>query len=409
MKILVINSGSSSVKFTAFDMRDNTEMASGVVERIGLDNPQLSYTDSRGSHIKRQVPVSDVRNAVGIIIGCLTNQEYGVVKVKKEIEAVGHRVVHGGEKITASVIVTDAVKSIIAEYGELAPLHNPPNLKGIEACEEFYPHAQQVAVFDTAFHTTIPDHAFLYGLPYSLYTQDRIRRYGFHGISHKYVSREAARYIGQPLEKLKIITCHLGNGCSITAVDGGRSVDTSMGFTPLEGLIMGTRCGDIDPAIVFYLMEHKKLDNLQVNKLLSKHSGMLGLANIGSNDLRDIIEARDRGDTQADIAVRAFAYRIKKYIGSYVAAMGGLDILVFTAGIGENSPLIRSMACKGLNRPSGLGIMLDDEKNADGNCKLCAIHHDTSRVKVLVVPTNEEYEIAKETMHVVQNRDRIRT
>ncbi|MBN1635033.1 MAG: acetate kinase, partial [Deltaproteobacteria bacterium] len=401
--------GSSSVKFTALDMQGNAEMASGVVERIGLDNPQLSYANSRGNHIERQVSVSDVRNAMGIIIECLTNKEYGVVKINQEIEAVGHRVVHGGEKITEPVIVTDMIKSVIAEYGELAPLHNPPNLKGIKACEEIFPHAQQVAVFDTAFHTTIPEHAFLYGLPYSLYTQDRIRRYGFHGISHKYVSRQAAGYIGQPIEKLKIITCHLGNGCSITAVDGGRSVDTSMGFTPLEGLIMGTRCGDIDPAIVFYLMEHKKLDNLQVSELLLKHSGMLGLANIGSNDLRDIINARDKGDPQADIALRAFAYRIKKYIGSYMAAMGGLDMLVFTAGIGENSPLIRSMACKELDGQNALGIMLDDEKNADGNRKLCAIHHDTSRVKVLVVPTNEEYEIANETLHVVQNRDRIRT
>jgi len=314
-------------------------------------------------------------------------------------------VVHGGEEVNQPVVVDGEVKRIIEACFELAPLHNPFNLKGIEACEASLPGVPQVAVFDTAFHATIPEHAYLYGLPYRMVKEHRIRRYGFHGTSHKYVSAETARFLGVPPAELKIVTCHLGNGCSITAVDGGRSVDTSMGFTPLEGAIMGTRCGDIDPAIIFYLMEHKHMGPEEVNDLLNKKSGLLGLADVGSSDLRDIMAARAKGNQQADIAVRTFCYRIKKYIGAYAAAMGGLDVIVFTAGIGENSPPVRELVCDGLgDRTRGLGVAIDQEKNAAGNGKLDAIHRDESRVKVLVVPTNEEKEIANQTVEVLRAR-----
>jgi len=295
-------------------------------------------------------------------------------------------------------VVDDRVKQIVKECFELAPLHNPPNLEGIEACEDIFPGVPQVAVFDTSFHTTLPEYAYLYGLPYALYKEDKIRRYGFHGTSHQYVCRTAADFLNRPLEELKIISCHLGNGCSITAVDGGRSIDTSMGFTPLEGVMMGTRCGDLDPAIVFYLMEYKKLDPRQINDLLNKQSGLLGLAGIGSSDLRDILKAEESGNQQAVTALNVFAYRIKKYIGAYAFAMGGIDAVLFTAGIGENSPGIREMVCRGLE---GLGIVMDTEKNVAGNLAEREIQHNDSRVKILVIPTNEEKQIALQTLDLL--------
>jgi acetate kinase len=402
MYILVINTGSSSVKFTLFDMTRPAALASGLVERIGLAGTELHYRNGRGHSHRGEVVVRDTTEAVGIITAHLTHREYGVVQSLREIAAVGHRVVHGGEEINQPVIVDGEVKRIIAACFELAPLHNPFNLKGIEACEASLPGVPQVAVFDTAFHATIPRHAYLYGLPYRMVKEYRIRRYGFHGTSHKYVSAEAARFLGVPPAELKIVTCHLGNGCSITAVDGGTSVDTSMGFTPLEGVIMGTRCGDIDPAIIFFLMGHKHMGPDEVNDLLNKKSGLLGLADVGSSDLRDIMAARTKGNRQADTAVRTFCYRIKKYIGAYAAAMGGLDAIVFTAGIGENSPPVRELVCEGLgDRTRGLGVVVDPAKNAAGNGKLGAIHGDESRVKVLVVPTNEEKEIASQTVEVL--------
>ena len=293
------------------------------------------------------------------------------------------------------MVIDSGVKRVIKDCFDLAPLHNPPNLHGIEACEAIFPGVPQVAVFDTAFHATIPEHAYLYGLPYRLYREDKIRRYGFHGTSHQYVCRTAADHLDRPIEKLKIISCHLGNGCSITAVDGGRSIDTSMGFTPLEGLVMGTRCGDIDPAIVFYLMAHKQLDSRRVSDLLNKESGLLGLAETGSNDLRDILEAREIGNRQADTAVGVFAYRIRKYIGAYAFALGGIDAIAFTAGIGENAPPIREMVCRGLDP---LGIVLDPDKNTAAQRGPREIQDDKSRVKILVVPTNEEKEIAIQTL-----------
>lgn len=383
-------------------MKDGAELASGMVERIGLAGTRLHYKNFKGSNLGKEVVVADTVEAVGIIVGVLTDDQYGVIDREKEISAVGHRVVHGGEKMTAAVIIDGGVKRTIKECSTLAPLHNPHNLKGIEASEQHFPGAFQVAVFDTAFHATIPEHAYLYGLPYRLYHEDRIRRYGFHGISHKHVSGEAARFLNMPLDALKLITCHLGNGCSITAVKGGKSIDTSMGFTPLEGLMMGSRCGDLDPAIVLYLMEHKQLGHEEINELLNEKSGLLGVADIGSSDLRDILAAIASRNHQAGLAVKTFTYRIKKYIGAYIAAMGGLDAIVFTAGIGENSPIIRELVCDGLQRLNGLEIILDPEKNKASNNKLGEIQSRLSRVKILVVPTDEAREIAQQTVQLLQ-------
>ncbi len=398
MYILIINAGSSSVKFTLFKKDDLQMMIDGIVERIGLKGTKIHTKNAEGKQTSKETRVADTRQAVRLIADLLTDKNDNDIQPGVDIAGIGHRVVHGGEMISRSVVVDDRVKQIIRECFELAPLHNPPNLEGIEACEDIFPGVPHVAVFDTAFHTTIPEYAYLYGLPYALYKEDKIRRYGFHGTSHQYVSRTAANFLNRPLEELKIISCHLGNGCSITAVDGGRSIDTSMGFTPLEGLMMGTRCGDLDPAIVFYLMEHKQLDPRQINDLLNKQSGLLGLAGIGSSDLRDIFEASESGNQQTNTAIGVFTYRIKKYIGAYAFALGGIDAVVFTAGIGENSPGIREMVCRGLE---GLGIVMDTEKNVAGNLAEREIQHNDSRVKILVIPTNEEKQIALQTLELL--------
>jgi len=399
MNILVINAGSSSVKFTLFGIEDDTVMATGIVERIGLKGTQLYYRNLRGDEIRTNAEVADTSQAIDALTSLLMDEKLGVIRSKEEISAIGHRVVHGGEKIKTSALLTTAVKKIIAECFELAPLHNPLNMEGIKACEASFHGVPQAAVFDTAFHTTLPDYAYLYGLPYQLYQEDKIRKYGFHGTSHQYVCQAAAELLKQPFDELKIISCHLGNGCSITAVDKGKSIDTSMGFTPLEGLIMGTRCGDLDPAIVLYLMDHKSLDSSQINVLFNKQSGLLGLAGTGSSDLRDILADGEKGNQQAETAVNAFVYRIKKYIGAYTAAMGGLNAIVFTAGIGENSALIREMVCSGLE---GLGIILDPEKNVRANRKSCQVQSDQSRVVIMVVPTNEERAIALQTLALLR-------
>jgi acetate kinase len=401
MNILVINAGSSSVKLTLYNTQDNNALASGNVERIGRDGTRLHYANLRGDNVKRAITLEDTTAAIGELTSLLVEKRIGVIASTKEISAIGHRVVHGGERITAPTLITEQVKKIIVDYFKLAPLHNPPNMAGISACEAHFPGVPQVAVFDTAFHTTLPDYAYVYGLPYQLYQEDKIRRYGFHGTSHQYVSQTAAVSLNQPLTTIRLISCHLGNGCSITAVKEGKSIDTSMGFTPLEGLIMGTRCGDLDPAIVFYLMEHKQLDVEHINQLLNKQSGLLGLAGIGSNDLRDILSAKKEGHQQAKLAVNAFIYRIKKYIGAYTAAMGGLDVIVFTAGIGENSAKVRYMVCAGLK---DIGIILDHQKNAAADGKCCQIQHDRSRVKVMVIPTDEERAIAAQTLNVIQSK-----
>jgi acetate kinase len=395
MHVLVINAGSSSVKFTLFRKSDLQITADGIVERIGLKGTRVYHRNNGGEWITKEARVTDTRQAVGLIAKQLRDNDHKGIQSGTGIAGIGHRVVHGGERVKRPVVIDSNVKQIIKECFDLAPLHNPPNLYGIEACEDSFPDVPQVAVFDTAFHATIPEHAFLYGLPFKYYREDKIRRYGFHGTSHQYVCRTAAEFLNRPLGELKIVSCHLGNGCSVTAVDGGRSIDTSMGFTPLEGLVMGTRCGDIDPAIVFYLMSHKKLDPRQVNDLLNKESGLLGLAETGSSDLRDIFEAREAGNRQADTALAVFTYRIRKYIGAYAFALGGVDSIVFTAGIGENAPLIREMVCRGLDR---LGIVLDKEKNNAALRYAAEIQHIHSKVKILVIPTNEEKEIAGQTV-----------
>jgi acetate kinase len=403
MSILVINAGSSSVKFTLFQPDGETVRASGIVERIGFDGTRLKY-QGNGRSFDQSVDVRNADAAVGCILAELTHAEHGVVPGIEAIRAVGHRVVHGGERLTHPVVVDAGVKAYLAECARFAPLHNPHHLKGIEACERHMPHAVQVTVFDTAFHATIPPHAFLYGIPLRFYENDHVRRYGFHGISHKYVSETAARFLGEPAERLRMVTCHLGNGCSMTAVQGGRSVDTSMGFTPLEGLVMGTRCGDIDPAAVLFVMEQHGIDPAGMNDLLNKQSGLLALAGVGSNDLRDVIAAVDAGSARAAVALEIFCYRIRKYIGAFAAAMGGLDAVVFTAGIGENSPQVRERVCAGLGDAGGFGLRLDAAKNAAPGSRPRAIHAEGSRVRVLVVPTNEELEIARETMQVLAER-----
>jgi len=401
MYVLIINAGSSSVKFTLFKQDDLNMVIEGVVERIGLKGTKIHTKNAEGKRVSKEIPVADTRQAVGLIADLLTEKNDSDIQSGVDIAGIGHRVVHGGEMIRSSVMIDDEVKQIVKKCSDLAPLHNPPNLEGIEACEDIFPGVPQVAVFDTAFHTTIPEHAYLYGLPYALYREDKIRRYGFHGTSHSYVCRTAAEFLGRPLKDLKIISCHLGNGCSITAVDRGRSIDTSMGFTPLEGLMMGTRCGDLDPAIVFYLMEHKQLDPGQISDLLNKQSGLLGLAGIGSSDLRDIFEASESGNRQTEVAVDVFTYRIKKYIGAYAFALGGIDAVVFTAGIGENSPAIRERICSGLD---GLGIVIDTEKNVAENPAEREIQHSDSRVKILVIPTNEEKQIALQTLELLNEK-----
>ena len=400
MTILVINAGSSSVKFTLF--AEESTLAEGIIERIGRKGTRLLYKDASGMALDQDVAATDTRQAVERIARLLEDKDRGILKTASPIRAAGHRVVHGGEKLTRPVIVDEEVRKTIRDCFELAPLHNPPNLQGIEVCERHFPDIPQVAVFDTAFHSTMPDYAYLYGIPYDLYRKDGIRRYGFHGISHGYVAKEAARFLERPPGELKLITCHLGNGCSITAVQGGKSVDTSMGFTPLEGLIMGTRCGDLDPAVVLYLVEHKGMEAARVGDLLNKRSGILGLAQAGSNDFRDVIAAAGRGSSLAKTALEAFCYRIKKYIGAYWAAMNGLDGLVFTAGIGENSPLIRQMVCQGLDGRGGPSILLDPRQNEMRGAGFpCAIHKEESSVKVLVVPTNEAKEISRQARELL--------
>ena len=381
MNILVINSGSSSVKYKLFNLKDEKELARGMVERIGL----------RGSSVR------DHDEAVKLVLGLLTHKKRGAIKDISEIAAVGHRVVHGGEEFSDSTVITPRVIKAIRSHFKLAPLHNPPNLLGIKVAKKLLPGIKHVAVFDTAFHHTIPPSAYLYALPYRFYEKDKIRKYGFHGTSHKYVSLRAAQILKRPIGKLKLITCHLGNGCSVTAVKNGKSVNTSMGFTPLEGLVMGTRCGDIDPAVVLYLMDKKKLSSARIDELLNKKSGLLGMSGV-SGDMRDIYKAVKRGDKRAKLAFEVFIDRIKRYIGSYAAAMNGADAIVFTAGIGENHPPTRSAVCENL---SFLGVSLDKAKNNSAAGEKI-ISKPASKVKTLVIPTDEEFMIARETHRLMK-------
>ena len=398
MKLLVVNCGSSSLKFNLFDTADETKNARGAVERIGEDGTSLAYRSSKGE-TTRELPRGDHRKAFSAMVEALTAEDAGVIDSPAEITAVGHRVVHGGDKYSHSVIITDEVIGEIDKAAELAPLHNPVNLMGINEAKKIFPNATHVAVFDTAFHQTLPPYAYLYGLPYEYYEQKRIRRYGFHGTSHAYVSLKAAELLKRPYNELEMIVCHLGNGASICAVDHGRSVDTSMGLTPTEGLIMGTRCGDIDAAVLLHLMRTDALDHEELDRLINRQSGLKGLSGI-SNDMREIETAANEGDHRALLAFKTFCYRVRKYIGAYVAAMGGLDVLVFTGGIGQRSAGVRSLACQGL---AYMGISIDENKNraASSSEEACDISTPDARVHVLVVPTDEERMIARGTLRAL--------
>ncbi|MCL5045912.1 MAG: acetate kinase [Actinobacteria bacterium] len=401
MKVLVLNCGSSSVKYQLVDMETESLLAVGKVERIGMDSAVLTHKKTGAAEIKETSSILEHTAAIKKVLAVLTHPQHGVVKDVKEISAVGHRVVHGGEDFTGSVLVTEEMKNVMKQLIDLAPLHNPPNLQGIAAAETLLPGVPQAAVFDTAFHATMPRRAFLYALPYVLYKRHHIRRYGFHGTSHRYVSERAAVLMGKPMEELKIITCHLGNGASIAAVQGGKSVDTSMGFTPLEGLIMGTRSGDFDPAIILYVMAKEEIGLSEVNAMLNKHSGLQGIS--GISDMREIEEEMKTGNSKAKDAFDLFEYRLRKYIGAYAAAMNGVDTIVFTGGIGENSPMVREAVCENLTY---LGIELDRKKN-ENRAKEKDISTAASKVKVWVVPTNEELVIARDTARIVRELDRV--
>ena len=397
MKVLVINCGSSSLKYQLIDMTDESVLAIGLVERIGIEGSVLKHEiPGRDKQIIEE-PMTDHKDALKHVLDALVNPEYGAIKSMDEINAVGHRVVHAGEKFASSVVITDEVVKALEDCIELAPLHNPPNLIGINACREILPTVPMVAVFDTAFHQTMPESSYLYGIPYEYYKEFGVRRYGFHGTSHKYVSYRAAEILGKDIKDLKIITCHLGNGASVAAVDGGVVVDTSMGFTPLEGLIMGTRCGDMDPAIVTFLMKKLNLDADGINDVMNKKSGVFGMSGV-SSDFRDIENAAAEGNERAAIALETYYKRVKKYIGSYMAEMGGVDVIVFTAGLGENSIGAREESCSGLER---LGIKIDKEENkVRGKEKV--VSSADSAVKVLCIPTNEEVMIARDTLELVK-------
>ncbi len=396
MNVLVINCGSSSLKFQLINSETEGVLAKGLCERIGIDG-RLTYQPEGGEKKTEELAMPTHTEAIQFVINALTDAERGVVKDLSEIGAVGHRVVHGGEKFANSVVITDEVKKTIEECNDLAPLHNPANLIGINACQELMPGTPMVAVFDTAFHQTMPEKAYMYGLPYEYYEKYAVRRYGFHGTSHSFVSKRAAEILGKSYDDMKTIVCHLGNGASISAVLNGKCVDTSMGLTPLEGLVMGTRSGDIDPAILEYIAKKEDMNITELMNMLNKKSGVYGLSNNLSSDFRDLETAADEGNKQAQVALDVFCYRVAKYVGSYVAAMNGVDTIVFTAGIGENAGLVRTKVCEYLGY---LGITLDQEANGKRGQEI-AISTPDSKVTVMVIPTNEELAIARETVALV--------
>ncbi|MCI8783785.1 MAG: acetate kinase [Dorea sp.] len=396
MNVLVINCGSSSLKFQLINSDSEQVLAKGLCERIGIDG-SLTYQPEGGEKVKSDKAMPTHTEAIQFVIDALTDADTGVVKSLGEIGAVGHRVVHGGEKFASSVVITDEVKQAIEDCNDLAPLHNPANLIGINACEKLMPGTPMVAVFDTAFHQTMPEKAYMYGLPYEYYDKYKVRRYGFHGTSHSFVSKRAAELAGKPYDQVKTIVCHLGNGASICAVENGKSVDTSMGLTPLEGLVMGTRSGDIDPAILEFISKKEGLDIAGLMNMLNKKSGVFGLSNNLSSDFRDLEDGANSGNNEARIALEVFGYRVAKYVGSYVAAMNGVDVIAFTAGIGENSGTVRSSVLKYLGY---LGISVDEEANKKRGEEITISTAD-SKVKVMVIPTNEELAIARETVALV--------
>ncbi len=398
MNILVINCGSSSLKFQLINSDSEQCIAKGLCERIGIEGSMITYAPAGGEKENNVTPMPDHTEAIRLVLEALTNPKTGVVKSLDEINAVGHRIVHGGEKFAESTIITDEVMAAIEECNDLAPLHNPANLIGINACKALMPNTPMVAVFDTAFHQTMPEKAYMYGLPYEYYEKYKIRRYGFHGTSHSYVSKKACEVLGKKYEDTKIIVCHLGNGASVSAVMGGKCVDTSMGLTPLEGLIMGTRSGDIDPAIIEFLAhkENKSIDEIMT--VLNKKSGVLGLSNNLSSDFRDLQAGYEKGDKYAICAMQTFAYRVAKYIGSYVAAMNGVDVICFTAGVGENCSFVRTMICEYLGY---LGVKMDEEANHTRGDEV-RISTEDSKTIVMSIATNEELAIARETVRLVK-------
>ena len=397
MNILVINCGSSSLKFQLINTDDESVLAKGLCERIGIDGSRLVYQPKGSDKITTEAPMPTHKQAIQMVLDALTDSTNGVIKSLDEVGAVGHRVVHGGEKFASSTIITDEMLKAVEECNDLAPLHNPANLIGINACKELMPNTPMVGVFDTAFHQTMPDTAYLYGIPYSLYEKYKVRKYGFHGTSHSFVSKRTAEFLGKKAEDMKIIVCHLGNGASVCAVDHGKSIDTSMGLTPLEGLVMGTRSGDLDPAVIEFIANKEGLDIAGVMKILNKESGVYGLSGI-SSDFRDLENAAEEGNEAAIRARAVFNYRVAKYIGGYVAAMNGVDAIAFTAGLGENDALVRRDICSYLGY---LGITIDQEANK-ARGKEVVISTADSKVPVLIIPTNEELAIARETLALVK-------
>lgn len=396
MIVLVINAGSSSVKYQVFNAETKEVLAKGLVERIGMSGAILTHKPTDRKEVRLSGEILDHKMAIEYVVSILLSKNHGVIKDKSEIDAVGHRVVHGGEAFSGSVLISEEVMAEIRACIDYAPLHNPPNLKGINAVKSLLPDVPQVAVFDTAFHQSMPKYAYLYGLPYTLYRRHGIRRYGFHGTSHRFVSNRAAEMMEKPLENLKIITAHLGNGASAAAIKSGKSVDTSMGFTPLEGLLMGTRCGDMDPAIILQVMHKEELTVNDANILMNKHSGLQGISGI-SSDMREIEEEYDESN-RAKLAHDMFTYRLKKYIGAYAAAMGGVDGIVFTGGIGENSDMVRKNALEGLEY---MGVVLDGDKNKERSKEERDISAKNSKARIFVIPTNEELVIALDTKRIV--------
>ena len=398
MDVLVINCGSSSIKYQLFDMEKETVLAKGLVEKIGEEVSGFKQETPKGT-TSFETPAPDHEAGLQIIARQLMDKETGVISGPEDISAVGHRVVHGGEAFVDSCEITEDVIETIREFFPLAPLHNPPNLTGIEAAKKIFQNVPHVAVFDTSFHQTMPEHAYMYALPYDWYEKNRVRRYGFHGTSHRFVAHRAADVVEIPRKDFNCITCHLGNGCSIAAVRAGDSIDTSMGLTPLEGVVMGTRCGDIDPAIIFYIGRELGLSNEEIDKELNKKSGLMGVSGV-SNDMRTVTQAAKGGNHRAELALQVFAYRVKKYIGAYVAVLGKTDAVVFTGGIGENDAAMRARICSDLDF---LGITLDDEKNAATHAEEAVVSVSGSRIRVMVVPTNEELMIARDTRRIAES------
>lgn len=396
MKVLVINCGSSSLKYQILDMTNESLLCKGLVERIGMDGSVITHEKIGMDKVKTEVPMKDHKDAIEQVLAAVQDKDHGVVKSMDEIGAVGHRVVHAGEKFAKSVLITDEVVKALEECVDLAPLHNPPNLLGISACQQLMPNTPMVGVFDTAFHQTMPPESYIYAIPYEYYQKHGIRRYGFHGTSHKYVAERASKMLNVNLDDLKLITCHLGNGASVSAIKRGKCIDTSMGFTPLEGLVMGTRSGDIDPAIVTYIREKENLPQGKANEILNKKSGVLGISGV-SSDFRDLEEAVADGNERAALALKVFAHKVRFYIGAYIAEMNGVDAIVFTAGVGENDVSMREIICNNLGN---LGIKLDPVKNKVRG-KETVISADDGRVKILLIPTNEELMIARDTYDIV--------